>query len=134
MNLSSKRYGFPAPQTIPPQVLATMKVKDNVAYATFPKELRGTRNMANLVATKQQTRFRSDKSRASKVNTKHSFQSDVRRLIGYVRQKATVTFSTLPVISRKDIVRSKSSTPNLVSKILTLGTIFAYEYFHLRLI
>jgi len=58
--LTFKRKSYPGPQRIPPQVLASMKYNDRVAYATLPKELRGRRNMASE-ARKGGARFRSDK-------------------------------------------------------------------------
>jgi hypothetical protein len=54
-------YSSAAP-VIPSQVLNTMKMKDNVAYATLPRELKGKRNMVNTAPRKDQGRFRSGKS------------------------------------------------------------------------
>ncbi|KAJ3807230.1 ubiquitin carboxyl-terminal hydrolase-domain-containing protein [Lentinula aff. lateritia] len=59
---SSKTVSFPPPQKIPVQVLNTMKMNDNVAYAPLPKELRGRRNMVALEKKKLGGRFRSGKS------------------------------------------------------------------------
>ncbi|KAF9456453.1 ubiquitin carboxyl-terminal hydrolase-domain-containing protein [Collybia nuda] len=53
----------PLPPGIPPLVLNTMKMKDNIAYAPFPKELKGHRNMNHADLRKQNGRFRSGKSR-----------------------------------------------------------------------
>ncbi|KAF8201644.1 ubiquitin carboxyl-terminal hydrolase-domain-containing protein [Pholiota molesta] len=60
-NLSSKTISCPPPQKIPPQILATMKFNENIAYATLPKELRGRRNMTNAEPRKGVSRFRSGK-------------------------------------------------------------------------
>ncbi|KAL0580436.1 poly(A)-specific ribonuclease [Marasmius crinis-equi] len=54
---------YPPPQKIPVQVLNTMKMNDNVAYAPLPKELRGRRNMVTSAPRKSNGRFRSGKSR-----------------------------------------------------------------------
>ncbi|KAH7903937.1 hypothetical protein BJ138DRAFT_1119902 [Hygrophoropsis aurantiaca] len=43
----------PPPAKIPPQMLATMKMNDNVAYAASPKELRGRRNRAPLAGMRE---------------------------------------------------------------------------------
>lgn len=44
-----------------------MKMKDNVAYAPLPKELKGHRNMIHVDSQKQNGRFRSGKSRKTDV-------------------------------------------------------------------
>ncbi|KAF8078063.1 ubiquitin carboxyl-terminal hydrolase-domain-containing protein [Lyophyllum atratum] len=54
---------YPPPPKIPPQLLETMKVKDNVAYAALPRELKGRRNMVTVDSQKYNGRFRSGKSR-----------------------------------------------------------------------
>jgi PAB-dependent poly(A)-specific ribonuclease subunit 2 len=57
---------YPPPAKIPPQVQATMKMNDNIAYAALPRELKGRRNM--VVGTqKNGGRFRSGKSRTDDV-------------------------------------------------------------------
>ena len=61
--LSSAVPPYPPPAKIPPQVLATMKTNDNVAYAALPKELRGRRNRVVVSTTKDQARFRSGKAK-----------------------------------------------------------------------
>jgi hypothetical protein len=58
----------PPPPKIPPQVLSTMKMNDNIAYAALPKELRGRRNRVPVTATKDQGRFRSGKGRRDDVS------------------------------------------------------------------
>lgn len=62
-NLSSK-MSYSSPTKIPPQVLASMKYNENIAYASLPKELRGRRNMTNSVPRKGISRFRSGKTDA----------------------------------------------------------------------
>ncbi|KZP32520.1 PAB-dependent poly-A-specific ribonuclease subunit PAN2 [Athelia psychrophila] len=52
---------FPPPAKIPPQVLSTMKMNDNVAYAALPKELKGRRNMVISGKQGKNGRFRSGK-------------------------------------------------------------------------
>ncbi|KZT28674.1 hypothetical protein NEOLEDRAFT_1224080 [Neolentinus lepideus HHB14362 ss-1] len=54
---------FPPPAKIPPQVISTMKMSDNVAYAPLPKELKGRRNMVVVGPRRDQARFRSGKLR-----------------------------------------------------------------------
>ena len=50
---------YPPPPKIPQQILNTMKVNDNVAYAPLPKELRGRRNMVPSAPKRSAARFRS---------------------------------------------------------------------------
>ncbi|ETW85417.1 hypothetical protein HETIRDRAFT_432176 [Heterobasidion irregulare TC 32-1] len=50
-----------APEKIPQQVLNTMKMNDNIAYAPLPRELKGRRNMVATAPRKDQARFRSGK-------------------------------------------------------------------------
>ncbi|KIK63543.1 hypothetical protein GYMLUDRAFT_40586 [Collybiopsis luxurians FD-317 M1] len=59
---------FPAPQKVPTQVLHTMKINDNVAYAPLPKELRGRRNMV-LQGKKIGGRFRSGRGAENEPDT-----------------------------------------------------------------
>ncbi|KAF9228724.1 hypothetical protein BS17DRAFT_724469 [Gyrodon lividus] len=61
--LSPTTSACPPPAKIPAQILSTMKINDNVAYAALPKELRGRRNRTVVSSTKDQGRFRSGKSR-----------------------------------------------------------------------
>jgi PAB-dependent poly(A)-specific ribonuclease subunit 2 len=61
--LSSTNPPHPPPAKIPPQILSTIKINDNVAYAPLPKELRGRRNRVVVSTTKDQHRFRSGKGR-----------------------------------------------------------------------
>ena len=42
--LSSTNPPHPPPAKVPPQVLSTVKISDNVAYPHFPKKLRSQRN------------------------------------------------------------------------------------------
>ena len=55
------------PPKIPSQILNTMKVNDNIAYAPLPRELRGRRNMVTAPAVKDGGRFISGKSRRREV-------------------------------------------------------------------
>ncbi|EPQ58579.1 hypothetical protein GLOTRDRAFT_35919 [Gloeophyllum trabeum ATCC 11539] len=71
---------FPPPAKIPPQVLSTMKMSDNVAYAPLPKELKGRRNVVVVAPRKDQARFRSGKMRRQEVRS----------------EPETPTFETLP--------------------------------------
>lgn len=52
---------YPPLAKIPQQILNTMKINDNVAYAALPKELRGRRNVAVTAPKKPEGRFRSGK-------------------------------------------------------------------------
>jgi PAB-dependent poly(A)-specific ribonuclease subunit 2 len=52
---------YPPPAKIPEQVLNTMKMNDNVAYAALPKELKGRRNMVSSGRQGDHGRFRSGK-------------------------------------------------------------------------
>ncbi|KAI0703544.1 PAB-dependent poly-A-specific ribonuclease subunit PAN2 [Cytidiella melzeri] len=52
---------YPPPEKIPQQILNTMKVNDNVAYAPLPKELRGRRNVVQPGPKKSAAHFRSGK-------------------------------------------------------------------------
>jgi PAB-dependent poly(A)-specific ribonuclease subunit 2 len=54
------RYVLP-PEVIPPQILNTMKLNENIAYAAVPKELRGRRNMVTDAKKDRGARFRSGK-------------------------------------------------------------------------
>ncbi|KII89238.1 hypothetical protein PLICRDRAFT_160474 [Plicaturopsis crispa FD-325 SS-3] len=63
----STSINYPPPAKIPPQILNTMKMNDNVAYAAMPKELKGRRNLAVTVPRKDNGRFRSGKARKSEV-------------------------------------------------------------------
>jgi len=54
---------FPPPMKIPPQILASLKQVDGLAFAQMPRELQGKRNVLSVAGTKRQGRFRSDKSR-----------------------------------------------------------------------
>ncbi|KAJ7184324.1 ubiquitin carboxyl-terminal hydrolase-domain-containing protein [Mycena filopes] len=61
----STPLNYPPPAKIPPQILATMKLNDNIAYAALPKELKGRRNMVSVGGRNKKGRFRSGKSRAN---------------------------------------------------------------------
>ena len=59
--IPSRPKYFPPPEVIPPQILNSMKLNDNIAYAAVPKELRGRRNMVADVKKDSGARFRSGK-------------------------------------------------------------------------
>ncbi|KAJ6525112.1 ubiquitin carboxyl-terminal hydrolase-domain-containing protein [Mycena sp. CBHHK59/15] len=61
----STPLNYPPPPKIPPQILATVKLNDNVAYAALPKELKGRRNVVSVSSRIKKGRFRSGKSRAN---------------------------------------------------------------------
>lgn len=61
-HLEAGDRNVPPPQKIPAQVLSTMRINDNVAYASLPKELRGHRNMVS-VSKKRTGRFRSGQNK-----------------------------------------------------------------------
>lgn len=82
----SKTVSYPPPPKIPSQILNTMKMNDNVAYAPLPKELRGRRNMIILEKKKMGGWFRSGKSGLGEVgvivfltDTHDSFVSRLNR-------------------------------------------------------
>jgi hypothetical protein len=58
---------YPPPQKIPQQILSTLKMTDGLAYATFPPELRGRRNVMNT-GTKDKAHFRSGRARSVPVS------------------------------------------------------------------
>ena len=53
-----------APMKISQSVLSAMKMNDGIAYAPFPRELKGRRNMITVAAPKDQGRFRSGKQKS----------------------------------------------------------------------
>lgn len=63
---------FPPPEVIPPQILSTMKLNENIAYAPVPKELRGRRNMVADIKKDRGARFRSGKRADASVFTINS--------------------------------------------------------------
>ncbi|KAJ6488514.1 ubiquitin carboxyl-terminal hydrolase-domain-containing protein [Mycena vitilis] len=60
----STPLNYPPPAKIPPQILATMKLNDNIAYAALPRELKGRRNMVSGSRNKK-GRFRSGKTQGN---------------------------------------------------------------------
>uniref|UniRef100_A0A0W0F3U7 PAN2-PAN3 deadenylation complex catalytic subunit PAN2 n=1 Tax=Moniliophthora roreri TaxID=221103 RepID=A0A0W0F3U7_MONRR len=66
---------YPPPQKIPLQVLNTMKMNDNIAYAPLPKELKGKRNMVPTAPRKRNGRFHSGKSRSGEVEPDTPFDA-----------------------------------------------------------
>ncbi|KAG6854602.1 hypothetical protein C0991_004204 [Blastosporella zonata] len=59
---------YPPPPKVPAQLLNTMKMKDNVAYAALPRELKGRRNVMNVESQKHNGRFRSGKTRKAEAD------------------------------------------------------------------
>jgi PAB-dependent poly(A)-specific ribonuclease subunit 2 len=62
----------PPPAKISPQILNTMKMNDNVAYATLPKEPKWRRNMVSFSRQGDHGRFRSGKQ-TQDVSAKDTF-------------------------------------------------------------
>ena len=122
--LPSTNPPYPPPAKIPPQILSAIKVNDNVAYAALPKELRGRRNRVVVSTTKDQARFRSGKGRRDDdVSLPNVLPSAVTHI--ECRSSSSISLSTIlstryPAYTAK----SKSSTLNLESKTLILGTSF----------
>ncbi|KDQ59577.1 hypothetical protein JAAARDRAFT_77653 [Jaapia argillacea MUCL 33604] len=74
----STKSNFPPPAKIPQQVLNTMRISDNVAYASLPKELKGRRNMVVVGPRTEQGRFRSGKGRRNESEpTTPTFDSSI---------------------------------------------------------
>lgn len=66
--LSVANVYHPPPMKIPSQILSTMKINDNIAYAALPRELKGRRNVAAKGPRTDTGRFRSGKARGQQVN------------------------------------------------------------------
>lgn len=65
--LASAKADYAPPPKIPPQILSTMKINDNIAYAAMPKELKGRRNLSTAIQRKPNRRFRSGYSKQKDV-------------------------------------------------------------------
>ncbi|KAG6850532.1 hypothetical protein H0H93_012148 [Arthromyces matolae] len=61
---------YPPPPKIPAQVLSAMKKKDDVGYASLPRELKGRRNMVSIDSQSHNGRFRSAKPTKVELSTK----------------------------------------------------------------
>ena len=117
---------YPPPAKIPPQILSTMKINDNVAYAALPKELRGRRNRVVVSGTKDQARFRSGKGRR---DDDVSLFNVLRSAETHPHHRSSWSISHSTIVSTRYlayIAKSRSSTPNSVSKTLILGTLFVH--------
>ncbi|KIY66064.1 hypothetical protein CYLTODRAFT_455741 [Cylindrobasidium torrendii FP15055 ss-10] len=79
-NLSTPTPYFPPPQKIPLQVLNSMKMNDNVAYAALPKELRGKRNVVTTGQRKPNARFRSGKQQEHEPETPVESSDEVPKM------------------------------------------------------
>ncbi|KAG9318200.1 ubiquitin carboxyl-terminal hydrolase-domain-containing protein [Chiua virens] len=96
--LSSTSPSYPPPAKIPPQILSTMKINDNVAYAALPKELRGRRNRVVVSNTKDQARFRSGKGkRDDDVELEHLTLDDSIDEIPRIYRKVEIEYSKFGV-------------------------------------
>ncbi|RDB20983.1 PAB-dependent poly(A)-specific ribonuclease subunit PAN2 [Hypsizygus marmoreus] len=84
--LTPPLVSYPPPQRLPPQILNTMRMKDNVAYAALPKDFKGHRNMTVVETQKHNGRFRSGKPRQSNhiEPVTPTFDSDVPRMYRHV--------------------------------------------------
>ena len=112
---------YPPPVKIPPQILNTMKMNDNVAYAALPKELKGRRNVMATGRRGDHGRFRSGK----RTNDVSTYEGWVKFPYTHNKQAEpdTPTFdsSEVPRLYRKvEIEYSKFG----VEKTLTLGKYF----------
>ncbi|OJA15705.1 hypothetical protein AZE42_08691 [Rhizopogon vesiculosus] len=87
----------PPPPKIPPQVLSTMKMNDNIAYAALPKELRGRRNRVPVTATKDQGRFRSGKGRRDDLELEALSIDDSVEEVPRIYRKVEIEYSKFGV-------------------------------------
>ena len=120
--LSSTNPPYPPPAKIPPQVLSTIKVNDNIAYAALPKELRGRRNRVVVSTIKDQGRFRSGKG---KRDDDVSLSDVSPNVATHAQHRSNSSISLLTIVSTRYpayTARSRSSTPNSESKTLISGT------------
>jgi PAB-dependent poly(A)-specific ribonuclease subunit 2 len=96
--LSSTNPPHPPPAKIPPQILSTIKINDNVAYAPLPKELRGRRNRVVVSTTKDQHRFRSGKGRRDDdVELEHLTLDDSIDEVPRIYRKVEIEYSKFGV-------------------------------------
>ena len=122
--LSPTNPPYPPPAKIPPQILSSIKVNDNIAYAALPKELRGRRNRVVVATTKDQGRFRSGKGRRDdNVSVSKVFPGGAAH--SQHRSSSSISLSTI-VSTRYPvyIAKLRSSTLNSESKTLILGIVF----------
>jgi PAB-dependent poly(A)-specific ribonuclease subunit 2 len=83
---------FPPPAKIPPHILADMKVNDNIAYATYPKELKGRRNVVTVGNNKNNARFISGMSSVDDVSSLQRYNSFVKFKFSCWQDATTPTF------------------------------------------
>ncbi|KAN0075425.1 Ubiquitin carboxyl-terminal hydrolase domain containing protein [Tylopilus felleus] len=96
--LSSTNPPYPPPAKIPPQVLSTIKVNDNIAYAALPKELRGRRNRVVVSTIKDQGRFRSGKGkRDDDIELEHLTLDDSIDEVPRIYRKVEIEYSKFGV-------------------------------------
>ncbi|KIK13823.1 hypothetical protein PISMIDRAFT_17728 [Pisolithus microcarpus 441] len=88
---------YPPPSKIPPQVLSTMKVNENIAYAALPKELRGRRNRAQVTNAKDQGRFRSGKNRRDDIDLETLSIDDSVEEVPRMYRKVEIEYSKFGV-------------------------------------
>ncbi|KAG1748914.1 PAB-dependent poly-A-specific ribonuclease subunit PAN2 [Suillus paluster] len=87
----------PPPPKIPPQVLSTMKMNDNIAYAALPKELRGRRNRVLVTTAKDQGRFRSGKGRRDDLELEALTIDDSVEEVPRIYRKVEIEYSKFGV-------------------------------------
>jgi len=130
----STSLNYPPPAKIPPQILNTMKMNDNVAYAALPRELKGRRNMVVVGPRKNHGRFRSGKSRSNDVGGIHRIivcaALDIRpSSLNPIRLLSIMP----PTKSHEFTVMLKSSIPSSAWKTLTSGTASLKHNLHISI-
>ncbi|KAI6038459.1 ubiquitin carboxyl-terminal hydrolase-domain-containing protein [Pisolithus marmoratus] len=88
---------YPPPPKIPPQILNTMKINENIAYAALPKELRGRRNRVQVSNTRDQGRFRSGKNRRDDVDLENLSIDDNVEEVPRIYRKVEIEYSKFGV-------------------------------------
>jgi hypothetical protein len=120
VNLHPKPATYPPPAKIPPQILASMKYNQNIAYASLPKELRGRRNMTTAEPRKGGARFRSGKPSSDEVQLIFNLSKRTPKTFN----SQTSTRSTSATLMEKYLgytAALKSSIRSLVWRTSTLG-------------
>ncbi|KAI6151085.1 ubiquitin carboxyl-terminal hydrolase-domain-containing protein [Pisolithus tinctorius] len=113
---------YPPLPKIPPQILSTMKVNDNIAYAALPKELRGRRNRVQVTNTKDQGRFRSGKSRRDDVDLENLSIDDSVEEVPRMYRKVEIEYSKFGVEDFDFGFYNKTSYSGLETHILNSYT------------
>ncbi|KAI6007843.1 ubiquitin carboxyl-terminal hydrolase-domain-containing protein [Pisolithus marmoratus] len=88
---------YPPPPKIPPQIINTMKINENIAYAALPKELRGRRNRVQVSNTRDQGRFRSGKNRRDDVDLENLSIDDNVEEVPRIYRKVEIEYSKFGV-------------------------------------